>query len=211
MFTGLIQRVGVVAARRESTAGARIEIDTLGWGHTPRRGDSIAVSGCCLTVAEDPASHGGRLAFDVVPQSLRLTTIGRLEQGSRVNLEHSATPQTLLGGHIVQGHVDGLGEVLRVLRPQDPGSGGEWRTRVGVPGDLIEYMTPKGSVALEGVSLTLAEVDPGEAWFEVALIPTTLEETTLGELAPGDPVNIEADTIAKTVVHHLRHFAAGGR
>lgn len=180
-------------------------------------GESISVGGVCLTLAHDPAEHGGLLAFDAVPETLRRTSLGRAAPGSRVNLERSVTPSTLLGGHVVQGHVDGLAEVLSVQQ------GDDWRVRLR-PSPLpdanpMEYLVPKGSVTLDGVSLTVAAVgsDGGSSegslpqWFEVALIPVTLDRTTLSDLRPGQHVNVEYDAMAKTIVHWLRHFAPGSR
>lgn len=205
MFTGLVMHVGTVAGVQPGNGGVRLSINADGWTHAPSTGDSIAVNGCCLTLAA-PAD-AGILAFDAVPETLRKTTIGGLSIGSRVNLEHAATASTLLGGHVVQGHVDGVGKVLSagpVAGPED------WRVRISPPPALMEFMIPRGSVAVEGVSLTLAVVDPAAAWFEVALIPETLRRTTLAALRPGDGVNIEADAMAKTVVHWLRHYRAAG-
>jgi riboflavin synthase len=209
MFTGLVQAMGTVRERSQTPSGIRLEVEPTGprgtWGYRPAPGESISVSGCCLTIA---APAGGRpgcslWAFDIVPETLAKTTLGGLGQGSLVNLEHSVTPATLLGGHLVQGHVDGVGTVDRVDR------GEQWRLRIRPPAGLMEFMVPKGSVALDGVSLTLAAVDPEDGWLEVALIPTTLEVTTLGALRAGDRCNIEADSMAKTVVHWLKHFGRG--
>lgn len=203
MFTGLVQAVGRVASVEARGAGVRLRVDPMGWGYAPGLGESISVSGCCLTVAGLEGGPGGKTwAFDAVPETLAKTTLGGLAAGSRVNLEHAATPTTLLGGHVVQGHVDGVGVVETVLTE------GEWRVRVRPPAGLMEYMTPKGSVCVEGVSLTLARVEPRE-WFEVALIPVTLEKTTLGELRAGSRVNVEADVFAKTVVNWLRVYGKG--
>lgn len=203
MFTGLVQAVGTVRRLEPSPAGVRLVVEPVGprggWGYVPGLGESISVSGCCLTVA---GVSEGAWAFDVVRETLSKTTLGGLAAGSLVNLEHSVTPATLLGGHLVQGHVDGVGVVERVDR------GADWRVRVRSPAGLMEYMTPKGSVAVEGVSLTLAAVDVAAGWFEVALIPTTLEVTTLGGLRDGDRVNLEADAMAKTVVHWLKNFGS---
>jgi riboflavin synthase len=205
MFTGLVQAVGKVASVEPRPAGAgggvHLRVDPMGWGYRPEVGDSISVSGCCLTVAGLEGPKGELWAFDAVPETLAKTTLGGLAAGSRVNLEHAATPTTLLGGHVVQGHVDGVGVVESVLTE------GEWRVRVRPPASLMEYMTPKGSVCLEGVSLTLARVEPRE-WFEVALIPVTLEKTTLGALRAGSKVNIEADAFAKTVVNWLKNYGS---
>jgi len=207
VFTGLIQAIGTIQAIEPTEAGARLAIDPGGWSHTPAAGASIAVSGCCLTVAEASGAVGGRLLFDVVPETLDTTALGDARLGSGVNLEHAATAETLLGGHIVQGHVDGIAVVAGVE------TAGEWRVRLSPPAGLMKYITPKGSVCVDGVSLTIAAVEPGAGgWFEVALIPETLERTTLAALEPGDRVNLEADTIAKTVVHYLENYlnARGG-
>lgn len=204
MFTGLVQAIGVVVTAERTAAGARLEIDPGGWLHRPALGESICVSGCCLTVAEPPAAPGGALAFDVVYETLEMTTLGTFRAGTRVNLERSLTAADLLGGHMVQGHVEGVGTVERVKR------GDEWRVRVRPPTGLMEFIVPKGSVTVDGVSLTVAAVDPGRSgsggWFEVALIPTTLRLTTLGELSEGSRCNLETDIIARTVVHWLRAY-----
>ncbi len=201
MFTGLVQHVGEIAEVSETPAGVRLEVDIRGWtpgyGVTIQQGDSISVSGTCLTVCETPA--GGRLHFDVVQETLDKTTLGTLKPGGRVNLEPSVTPGQPMGGHFVQGHVDGVGEVVRV---QDDAA--DWRVTVRAPQACVSALVPKGSITVEGVSLTLAVVD-GDT-FEVALIPTTLEHTTLGALNPGDRVNLEADVLAKTVVTTLKQM-----
>lgn len=196
MFTGLVQAVGTVAAAgvQPGTEGVlRLEIDAKGWSHRPAAGDSIAVDGCCLTVVETPTG-ANRLAFQAVPQTLSLTTLGRLKPGDRVHLEHAATPTTLLGGHMVQGHIDGVGTVSRVDR------GGDYRIAIRVPAGVEPFMVARGSVCIAGVSLTLASVTHGGAEIGVALIPSTLEMTTLGNLLPGSLVNIEADATTKAVV-----------
>jgi riboflavin synthase len=201
MFTGLVQAIGAVRAIDARPTGARLEIEPAGptgpWGYQPAIGESIAVAGCCLTVA----STSPLWAFDVVHETLSKTTLGVLSRGSRVNLEHALTPTSLLGGHLVQGHVDGVGAVERVQE------GSDWRVRIRPPAPLMEYLVPKGSVTVDGVSLTLAAVDPAAGWFEVALIPTTLELTTLGELREGHRCNLEADMVAKTLIHWARNYS----
>lgn len=204
MFTGLVQAVGVVKAIGPHGAGVRLAIDPQTWKHSPKTGDSIAIDGVCLTVAGKPSKR--QWNFDVIPQTLAVTTLGKLKSGQPVNLEHAATASTLFGGHLVQGHIDGVGRVESVQR------GSDWRIRIAAPSDdFAQYLTPKGSICVAGVSLTIAGV-----WkrgrvrgFEVALIPTTLAMTTLGDLTAGDSVNLEADTIAKTVVFWLRNFSGG--
>ncbi len=188
MFTGLVQCVGRVVSLEPSEAGRRLVIDPLGWGREPGHGESICISGVCLTMVGDFA---GELVFDVAPETLGVTTLGSLAAGSRVNIERSLAVGDLIGGHFVQGHVDGRGVVERVE------SGEEYRLRIGAPAGVAGYLVPKGSICVDGVSLTIAGIE-GDS-FEVMLIPTTLEETTLGGLAAGDGVNLEADSIAKAV------------
>ncbi len=205
MFTGIIEKLGRVVANRPTSAGRRLEIEAAGWGYEPRTGDSVAVRGVCLTVVE--AAREGqtlRLAFDAVPETLAKTTLGEFAPGDVVHLEHAATLATLLGGHLVQGHVDGVGVVRRVAR------GGEYRVTIDPGTLLLPYVAPKGSVCMDGVSLTVASVDRAAGTFDVALIPATLEKTTLRALDAGSRVNIECDVIAKTVVHYLREYVSQG-
>lgn len=205
MFTGIIEQVGKVREVAPSSAGFRLVVDPLGWTYRARTGDSVAVNGCCLTVAADPHSIGGLLAFDVIPETLRKTTLGEMTPGHDVHLEHAATPTTLLGGHVVQGHIDGVGEVLHVTHGQATHQQpSEWRMRIRLPAELASYLVPKGSIAMNGVSLTIANIVAGG--FEVALIPTTLAKTTLGALVVGSRVNIECDAMAKTIIEYLRHM-----
>ncbi|MCA9273407.1 MAG: riboflavin synthase [Phycisphaerales bacterium] len=203
MFTGLVQHVGRIAAKSPTQAGVRLLLDPAGWTHQPSPGESICVAGICLTLV---AREAGGWAFDAIPETLSKTTLGDLAVGAPVNLEHAATPTTLLGGHVVQGHVDGVGVVTRVQRG-DAGAGG-WRVEVQPPAGLMPAMIPKGSVCLDGVSLTLASVDPAAGTIEVALIPETLARTTLRDLREGDRINVEADAMAKAVVHVMRHYLA---
>lgn len=200
MFTGIVEFMGSVRSLRSTPAGVRMEIAPGGLPpgrSAPAPGDSVAVQGCCLTLA---AGVGG-WEFDVVPETLAKTTLGAWQAGKPVNLELAATLGTLLGGHLVQGHVDGVGLVERIERGQ------EHRLRVRPPRDLMQYVTPKGSIAIDGVSLTVAATDPAAGFFEVALIPTTLEKTTLGQAREGGSCNLECDVMAKTVVHWLRHYS----
>ncbi len=198
VFTGIIQQMGRVISITPGEFAARLAIDSNGWGHRPALGDSIAVNGCCLTETGNIAGDGrGILHFDVVQQTLSITTLGSLRAGDPVNLEHAVTPQTLLGGHIVQGHVDGVGEVIAVKADAS-----EHRVRISPPEALMDFIIEKGSIAVDGVSLTIAAI--GREWVEVALIPTTLELTTLGRLQSGSRVNLEADYLVKIVVNQLR-------
>lgn len=210
VFTGLVQAVGRVSAIERTGRGpmapVRLRIDPGSWEHRPTLGDSICVSGVCLTVAG--RSGGGRgkvrtLDFDVIPETLARTKLGGLRVGDGVNLEHAVTAATLMGGHFVQGHVDGVGRVVSVSR------GDDWRVRVRVGRELRALMIPKGSVCVDGVSLTIAAVRADG--FEVALIPTTLELTTLAGLRPGDVVNIEADMLVKAVASVVRGMGAGAK
>lgn len=198
MFTGIIQVQGTVAALAPSPAALRLEISPGPWPYHAQRGDSVACDGCCLTVASNPV--GGRLVFDAVPETLAKTTLGSWKVGQQVHLEHAATASTLLGGHMVQGHIDGVGTVVA-----NGTSGTGWRLAIRPPADLLPFFIPQGSVAIDGVSLTLADVTQAE--FAIAIIPTTLDKTHLGTLHPGDKVNLEADIIAKTIVRYMRHFA----
>lgn len=203
MFTGLVQHVGSVIAIDPQPFGAALSVDSHSWTHRPAVGESIAVNGCCLTVAN--GSHASRLRFDVIHQTLRATMLGELQAGNLVNLEHAVTPQTMLGGHVVQGHIDGIGIVQSITR-----SGGEHRVRIA-PNDalLMQTIVEKGSIAVSGVSLTIAAIS--ESWFEIALIPTTLECTNLAGLQLGTCVNLETDYIAKVVVNWLRRSEGGSR
>lgn len=163
----------------------------------PTPGDSVSVSGCCLTVAE--AGLGG-WAFDVIPETLSKVWLGSVMGGHRVNIERACTPTTMLGGHVVQGHVDGLASITAVTT--DNG----YKIRMTMPDDLMQYVTPKGSVAVDGVSLTVATLSVEHRWFEVALIPETLARTTLSERRCGDRVHIETDCMVKAAVHWIRHY-----
>lgn len=209
MFTGLVQAVGTVVSATRLPGGdgiLRLAIDPGRWNHRPIPGDSIAVDGCCLTVVASPSPDGGVLQFDVVPQTLAVTTLVSVQPGQRVNLEHAATLATFLGGHIVQGHIDGVGVVERVQQSQ-----GDWRVTIRIPDEVAPYMVAKGSICVAGVSLTLAEVGNDGRVITVALIPTTLGLTNLAELVPGRGVNIEADAMTKTVVTTVQRLMEGRR
>ena len=209
MFTGIVQKRGLVAELRQHPFGVRMLVNPGDWAYIPREGESISVNGVCLTHA--PASPqagadepGGHLCFDIIQETLEKTSLGRLQRGSHVNLEPALRADTPLGGHFVQGHVDGTGRITHVARGED-----EWRIIVEPPAALAIYIVPKGSISIDGVSLTIAAVQPADSAagtpsrFEVALIPATLELTTLGHAEAGDIVNLEVDMIAKTVVHWL--------
>lgn len=203
MFTGIVQHLGEIAAVTPSGSGRTLHVDARGWGAHPAPGDSVAVNGCCLTVTppDDASAAGSTIRFDVIPQTLRTTTLGGLAAGDTVNLEPAVTAATLMSGHIVQGHVDGVATVRSVTTDD-----GEHRLRIEPPPELAEYIVDKGSVAVDGVSLTVAAAGggAGDPWFEVALIPTTLEVTNLGRLCEGGKVNIETDYVAKIVVSWMK-------
>ena len=188
MFTGIVQSLGTVVSLQSRNDGARLRIECpdlqpARW----QQGDSIAVAGCCLTALEIDAQG---FSADLSGETLARTSLGRLVEGSRVNLEPALAVGDRLGGHLVSGHVDGLAE-LRALTLL----GDNWALRFRVPDDLACYVAPKGSVTLDGVSLTVNRVDDRD--FEVNLIPHTLKVTTLGALAEGDTVNFEADLVAR--------------
>ena len=192
MFTGLIQELGRVDAVESSDDGARLRIRAeLVSELSP--GDSVAVNGACLTAT---TAADGVLTADVMHQSLSLTTLGELEGGSSVNLELPLRATDRLGGHVVQGHVDGVATVTD-LSPD----GFAQRLRIELPAELLPYVVEHGSIALEGVSLTVASLD--DPALEVSLIPETLERTTLGQLESGDRVNVECDVLARYVQRQL--------
>jgi len=185
MFTGIVRELGTVA----SFDGSRLVVAAAGTAAGAAVGDSVAVAGICLTVVERDEAG---LAFDVVPETLSRTALGRLEPGSGVNLEPSLRVGDQLGGHVVQGHVDAVGGV-RSVKPEGDGR----RLWIDAPESVLAYCVEKGSIAVDGVSLTIAGFD--DEGFEVALIPHTLAVTTLGALEPGDGVNLEADVLGKVV------------
>jgi len=189
MFTGIVREVGRACSISGRAGGVRLEVDAPRTAAVTAVGDSVAVNGCCLTAV---AVFGGRIAFDAVPETLARTSLGGLAAGSRVNVEPSLRAGEPLGGHYVQGHVDGVGIVRSV---EDEGDGR--RVWIDAGGDILRYTVEKGSITVQGASLTVAALD-GEG-FAVALIPHTLEVTTLDELRPGTPANLEVDVLAKYV------------
>jgi riboflavin synthase len=191
MFTGIVEGTGTVAALAVAAdaGGARLEVEVPWLAGQLALGESVAVNGCCVTVAE-PTTAG--FAADLVAETLRRTALGGLQAGARVNLERPLPLGGRLGGHLVQGHVDGI---ARVLARAPVGDGEE--VRIELPPDLERYVVEKGSIAVDGVSLTVAATGPG--WFAVALVPHTLEVTTLGDRRPGDPVQLEVDVVAKYI------------
>lgn len=197
MFTGIVERVGRLALL--SPAGERLELEVEAGAEIAREvrvGDSVALAGCCLTVV---AVRGERLAFQAVPETLRRTSLGARRAGDALNVERAMRADARLDGHIVQGHVDGTGAV-RELRAE----GDDLLVRIDAPRELAVQLVPKGSVAVEGVSLTV--VDPDERGFWVALIPHTRAVTTLGALVPGQTVNLELDVLGKYVWKYLERI-----
>ena len=201
MFTGIVEEVGTVVAREDvgrsrpgDVTAARLRIRASRVLEDVSLGDSISVNGVCLTVTD---VEDGVWGTDVMAETLRRSSLGKAEAGGRVNLERAVTPHTRLGGHLMQGHVDGVGRLVS----RDPSE--HWEVvRIALPPALARYVVEKGSIAVDGVSLTVSAVSPAdlpEPWFEVSLIPTTLRETTLGARTSGDPVNLEVDVIAKYV------------
>ena len=187
MFTGIVEAVGRVVQAEPREGGVRLSIETTLPVSEMRRGESVAVDGVCLTVVErgDDCFH-----VDVIPETLRCTTLGRVRPDSRVNLERALRLNDRLDGHLVQGHVDAAAPVLTIRDSE-----GDYRLEVALVPEIRPYVAMKGSIALQGVSLTVAGLGPES--FEVALIPETLERTTLGRLTCEDRVNVEVDLLAR--------------
>lgn len=197
MFTGLVQSVGTIAHRTATASGMHMVIQCGEMASLLRRGDSVSVHGVCLTAVE---IRSGQFEVDVIPQTLSMTTLGAMSDGDSVNLEPALRMGDPLGGHIVQGHVDSIGEISLVDRTD-----GQWRIRVKSlrnDRDSLALITAQGSITLNGVSLTIAHCTAD--WFEVALIPETLTRTTLGQAVIGDRVNIEIDSVARMIDQAVR-------
>jgi riboflavin synthase len=194
VFTGIVEEVGTLVVREDSSDAAVLRISADRVLQDVALGDSIAVNGVCLTVTD---VTDGVWSTDVMAETLSRSSLGSATAGAQVNLERAVTPHTRLGGHLMQGHVDGMGTVVGRV----PGE--HWEVvRIALPADLARYVVEKGSIAVDGVSLTVSAVSPAAdpaPWFEVSLIPTTLRDTTLGSRTPGEPVNLEVDVIAKYV------------
>jgi len=191
VFTGIVEKTRRVSSVIEGPGFIRLNLPNP-WTDV-RSGESIAINGCCLTVAEiSPAS----LAFDVISETLSKTNLGLLHDGDEVHLERALRIGDRLDGHFVQGHVDGVARLAKVTRGEK-----EYRLRIAAPADLAKYLTPKGSVAIDGVSLTIAAIHGHD--FEVALIPTTLGVTALGRREEGWLFNLEADVLSKTIISWL--------
>jgi riboflavin synthase len=189
MFTGLIEATGTVRAIASQADGAVLELDTA-LGPELDLGDSLATNGVCLTVTRRDGPH---VVMDVSPETLRVTALGQLTPGRPVNLERPLRADGRLGGHVVQGHVDGVGALLSIVDEGD-----FRRVRIGFPADLGAWMIVKGSIAVDGISLTIAALD--DEWFEVQIIPHTWVHTTLAAARVGDALNLECDLVGKYVV-----------
>jgi riboflavin synthase len=195
VFTGIIEELGKIASLDKSGDGARIRIAAKLILEGTKEGDSIAVNGTCLTALNISADS---FQADISNETLLRSTLGGLKAGSVVNLERAVTPASRLGGHIVQGHVDGRGKFLSADK-----SGDFWSVKIGYPKEMGQYFVYKGSVSIEGISLTIASLT--NEYFEIAVIPKTWQLTNLSSLRPGDPVNLEADIIAKYVERILTY------
>jgi riboflavin synthase len=203
VFTGIVEELGTVEGIEDLGDAARLTVRGPLVTGDAARGDSISVCGVCLTVVDNT---DGAFSADVMQETLKRSSLGRLSAGSTVNLERAVTPTTRLGGHIVQGHVDGVGEVLDRTPTE------HWElVRVSLPTELARYVVEKGSITVDGISLTVAAVDDvptdgaaEQCSFTVSLIPETLARTTLGNAPPGTPVNLEVDVIAKYVERLVR-------
>jgi riboflavin synthase len=203
MFTGIVEELGVVESLEDQGDAVRLTLRAPHVIADARLGDSISVNGCCLTVAQ---RDGETFTADVMRETLDKTSLGALEPGSRVNLERSVTAQTRLGGHIVQGHVDATGSIVARTPSQ------HWElVEISLPSPLAHYLVDKGSITVDGVSLTVAALDDEQGTFTVSLIPETLARTTLGLKGTGDPVNLEVDVIAKYVERLLEHDTKDAR
>ena len=203
MFTGIVEEIGEIAAVEPSGDGVRVTVTGPKAVSDAAHGDSISVSGVCLTVVDQGDDW---FTADVMKQTLDMSTLAGVAPGRRVNLERATAAHGRLGGHIVQGHIDGTGEVLEV-RP-----GAQWQVlRISLPADLAPLVVDKGSIAVDGVSLTVSAASPApeaQAWFEVSLIPETLAATTLGGRVAGDRVNLETDILARHVQRLLSFTSA---
>lgn len=193
MFTGIVEQQGVIAALEQGAKGGRVRVRVPQIAHELAIAGSIAVNGCCLTVVERDAET---FAADLSGETLRRTSFGELQEGTSVNLERPLTAGKELGGHFVQGHVDGVGRVTRLAQ-----EGANWWLGVRVPEELGRYVAMKGSIALDGISLTVAGWREGVV--EVAVIPFTYQHTNVGQMRLGDAVNVECDILAKYVERML--------
>jgi len=200
VFTGLIEAVGKVARFASAGAAARLIVEATKIAEDVKPGDSVNVNGACLTATR---IAGGTVGFDVSAETLRVATIGRLKPGDKVNLERSLRADDRLGGHFVLGHVDAVGKIVRLAETP-----GQWTLEVQVPRSAEALLVPKGSVAVDGISLTVATLEADR--FSAAIIPTTLRETNLQRKSTGDAVNVEFDVLGKYVVRLLGRLGKEG-
>ena len=196
MFTGIVEELGHVVAMEQLGDSVRLWVSGPLVTSDAATGDSISVSGVCLTVT---ALEADTFSADVMAQTLKMSALGALAIGSQVNLERAVTASTRLGGHIVQGHVDATAAIISRTASEN------WEVvRFELPESIARYVAARGSIALDGVSLTVSELDPNQEWFEVSLIPTTLAATTLGSKEVGEIVNVESDVLARHVERLLQ-------
>jgi riboflavin synthase len=209
MFTGIIRSMGRVVRRVEGPGGHTFTVSAPEMARRLAPGDSVAISGACMTVE---SVVGDTFAFTAVGESLSRTTLGSIDEGSPVNLEPAATPETALGGHIVQGHVDGMGRVVSFERVSREGPAGKDLSdrllTIELPEDVFVYAVEKGSITIDGISLTIAGVGSGRT-ITITIVPYTLQETIVSEYEPGTPVNVEVDIVAKYVRHYLMNRERG--
>lgn len=199
MFTGIIEELGKISAFEKGASGARIKISAVTVTENTVEGDSIAVNGVCLTAIDITPNS---FSADVSDETLHKSTLGGLKIGANVNLERAVTPATRLGGHIVQGHVDARGRFMSATQDGD-----FWTVRIGFSKEIAQYLVYKGSISVEGISLTIAEL--AEDYFEIAVIPKTWQLTNLSSLKSGNGVNLEVDIIAK-YVERIMLYGQGG-
>ncbi|MHC4943495.1 MAG: riboflavin synthase [Planctomycetota bacterium] len=199
MFTGIIQKVGVLESIISQGERARLRVRTGAMAGEVEIGDSVSISGVCLTAVE---IQGEVVAFDVVKTTMSRTRLGALTSGDPVNLELALQLSDRLGGHLISGHIDGVGKIRNIDKKPE-----EWRFSIDAPEEVTANMIERGSVALDGISLTVAAMRPGG--FEVAIIPHTLENTTMARASAGDPVNLECDMIGKWVARYMEGLQPG--
>ncbi len=200
MFTGIIEKVATIKSVTSTSVGRRFTIDLVDLAEGTNIGDSIAVNGVCLTVS---TLNGSIADFDVMAETLNVSTIGNLQVGDRLNLERAMAANGRFGGHFVQGHVDGIGTISRIEQ-----QGGQCLIYIQPPKEMFKHMLRKGSVAIDGISLTIVDITGKQ--FYVSLIPTTLNDTNLGSRKSGDQVNLEADIVAKMINARLDGIISGG-
>jgi riboflavin synthase len=200
VFTGIVQKTGAIGSARKTSSGVSFEIRAAGLGRALRPGDSVAVNGVCLT-AERTDDDG--FVATAVGETLHRTTLGKARAGTKVNLETAATLETALGGHLVQGHVDGIGRVKSFVK-----TGADWLLTVELPEDVFGYVVSKGSIAIDGISLTVVDRLPGRR-ITITIVPFTLEATIAGLYRPGVEVNVEVDIIGKYVKEYLDRINRG--